>query len=93
MTSLESSDTVSAAEGHDGILTIRGGGQARAWYGIKYKAGPLENEAGDFIFIAPGVPHEVFNLSAADPVVAIVARSDASEWENIVPFERPRVGG
>ena len=45
--------------------------------------------AGDFIFIAPGVPHEVFNLSASEPVVAIVARSDASEWENIVPFERP----
>lgn len=49
----------------------------------------LENKAGDFIFIAPGIPHEVFNLSGAEPVVAIVARSDASEWEHIVPFERP----
>ena len=52
----------------------------------------LENAAGDFIFIAPGVPHEVFNLSASKPVVAIVARSDASEWENIVPFQRPAAG-
>ena len=145
MKPLESSGTVSPAEGHDGILTIRGGGASRAWNGIRYKAGlsarnvgaqhlsmnvatippggvayahihvgfevmlyilegrvrheygprlehVLENEAGDFIFIAPGVPHEVFNLSDSEPVVAIVARSDASEWENIVPFERP-VGG
>ncbi|HEV8629274.1 MAG TPA: cupin domain-containing protein [Thermoanaerobaculia bacterium] len=50
----------------------------------------VDNEAGDFIFIAPGVPHEVFNLSDQEPVVAVVARSDASEWEHIVPYERPR---
>jgi uncharacterized RmlC-like cupin family protein len=44
---------------------------------------------GDFIFIEPGIPHEVFNLSATEPVVAVVARADASEWEHIVPYERP----
>jgi uncharacterized RmlC-like cupin family protein len=44
--------------------------------------------SGDFIYIEPGVPHEVFNLSDREPVVAVVARSDASEWENIVPYER-----
>lgn len=49
----------------------------------------LENGAGDFIFIEPGVPHEVFNVSDSEPVVAVVARSDASEWENIVNFTRP----
>lgn len=48
----------------------------------------VENGAGDFIFIEPGVPHEVFNLSQDEPVVAVVARSDASEWEHIVPYER-----
>ena len=48
----------------------------------------VENEAGDFIFIEPGVPHEVFNMSDTEPVVAIVARSDASEWENIVNYDR-----
>jgi uncharacterized RmlC-like cupin family protein len=48
----------------------------------------VENEAGDFIFIAPGVPHEVFNMSDTDPVVAVVARSDASEWANIVSYDR-----
>jgi len=49
----------------------------------------IENEAGDFIFIEPGVPHEVFNASDTEPVIAVVARSDASEWENIVNYERP----
>jgi uncharacterized RmlC-like cupin family protein len=49
----------------------------------------LENEAGDFIFIEPGVPHEVFNMSDHEPVIAVVARSDASEWEHIIPFARP----
>lgn len=52
----------------------------------------LENGPGDFIFIEPGVPHEVFNMSQADPVVAVVARSDASEWEHIVPYARPGTG-
>src|SRR6201987_5718284 len=27
----------------------------------------IENEAGDFIFIKPGVPHEVFNISKTKP--------------------------
>ena len=48
----------------------------------------IENEAGDFIFIEPGVPHEVFNLSETDEVVAVVARSSASEWDEIVPYDR-----
>jgi uncharacterized RmlC-like cupin family protein len=61
---------------------------------VRHEFGPalehvVENEAGDFIFIEPGVPHEVFNVSATEPVVAVVARSDASEWEHIVPFKRP----
>ncbi len=48
----------------------------------------VENAAGDFIFIEPGVPHEVFNVSDTEPVVAVVARSDASEWERIIPYLR-----
>jgi uncharacterized RmlC-like cupin family protein len=61
---------------------------------VRHEYGPaleqaIENEAGDFIFIEPGVPHEVFNLSKTEPVVAVVARSDASEWEHIVNFTRP----
>jgi uncharacterized RmlC-like cupin family protein len=60
---------------------------------VRHEYGPgmrqsLDNQAGDFIYIEPGVPHEVFNLSDTEPVVAVVARSDASEWENIVPYDR-----
>jgi uncharacterized RmlC-like cupin family protein len=50
----------------------------------------VEHTAGDFIFIAPGVPHEVFNVSDTDPVVAVVARSSADEWDRIIPYERPK---
>ena len=46
------------------------------------------NEAGDFIYIKPGVPHEVFNMSDTEPVVAFVARSSADEWDNIIPYDR-----
>ncbi len=64
---------------------------------VRHEYGPglekaVENVAGDFIFIEPGVPHEVFNLSAVEPVVAVVARSDAAEWENIVGYDRPQRG-
>lgn len=53
----------------------------------------VDNGPGDFIFIEPGIPHEVLNLSDTEPVVAVVARSDASEWEHIVDYpstRRPR---
>ena len=62
-------------------------GRVRHEYGPKLRFS-IENQAGDFIFIEPGVPHEVFNVSDTDEVVAIVARSDASEWENIVDYDR-----
>lgn len=60
---------------------------------VRHAYGPglrqtIDNQAGDFIFIEPGVPHEVYNLSETDVVRAVVARSDASEWENIVPYDK-----
>ena len=62
---------------------------------VRHEYGPslehsVDNEAGDFIFIEPGVPHEVLNLSDTEPVLAVVARSDASEWEHIVDFPSTR---
>ena len=68
---------------------------------VRHEYGPnlelsVENGPGDFIFIEPGVPHEVCNLSESAPVVAVVARSDASEWEHIVEYpsaRRPPAGG
>ena len=73
-------------EGFEVMLFILQG-RVRHEYGEGLKQ-VVENEAGDFIFIEPGVPHEVFNVSDTEPVVAVVARSDASEWENIVPYAR-----
>ena len=60
---------------------------------VRHEFGPglkktVENSAGDFIFIEPGVPHEVFNMSDTEPVVAVVARSDPNEWENIINYDR-----
>ena len=43
------------------------------------------NEAGDFIYIEPGVPHEVFNIGE-EPLIAFVARSTADEWDKIVNY-------
>lgn len=60
---------------------------------VRHEYGPglkkrVDNQAGDFIYIEPGVPHEVFNLSNSEEVVAVVARSDAGEWENIITYDR-----
>lgn len=64
---------------------------------VRHEFGPglentIENEAGDFIYIKPDVPHEVFNLSDTEPVVAFVARSSAEEWDNIIPYDRSTGG-
>ncbi len=64
---------------------------------VRHEFGPgckqaIENQAGDFIYIKPGVPHEVFNMSNTEPVVAFVARSCADEWDNIVPYDRNQNG-
>ncbi len=67
---------------------------------VRHEYGPdlsmsVDNAAGDFIFIEPGVPHEVCNLSDTEPVIAVVARSDASEWEHIADYpssRRPKQG-
>lgn len=60
---------------------------------VRHEYGPgcrksVVNTAGDFIFIEPGVPHEVFNMSDTEPVVAVVARSSADEWDKIIPYDR-----
>src|SRR2546430_17367444 len=62
-------------------------GKVRHEFGDGFKQ-MIENDAGDFIFIRPGVPHEVFNMSYTEPVVAFVARSSADEWDKIIPYDR-----
>ena len=62
-------------------------GRVRHEYGDLLRKS-VENGPGDFIYIEPGVPHEVFNLSDSEPVVAVVARSDADEWAHIAKYDR-----
>ena len=62
---------------------------------VRHEYGPdlrytVDHQAGDFIFIEPGVPHEVLNLSDSEPVVAVVARSSAAEWDDIVDYPSRR---
>jgi uncharacterized RmlC-like cupin family protein len=47
------------------------------------------NEAGDFIFIPAGVPHQPINLSATEAAIAIVARNDANEQESVQAYKPP----
>ena len=40
--------------------------------------------AGDYLYIPPDMPHQPYNLSATDPCVAIIARTDPNEQESVV---------
>lgn len=59
------------------VLTRYGPGLARSTI----------NEAGDFLYIPAGVPHQPVNLSDTEPARAIVARTDANEQESVVLYD------
>jgi uncharacterized RmlC-like cupin family protein len=58
-------------------------GEAEMWFGNSLQehmvAGP-----GDYIYIPAGVPHVAANLSATEPVHAVIARTDPNEQESVV---------
>ena len=41
------------------------------------------NQTGDFLFIPAGLIHMPVNLSASEAAIAIVARNDANEQEQV----------
>jgi uncharacterized RmlC-like cupin family protein len=43
-------------------------------------------QAGDFLFVPPGVPHQAVNLSETERAVALIARNDAGEHERVVSY-------
>ena len=45
-------------------------------------------EAGDFVYIPAGVPHQPYNPTDV-PVPAIVARADPNEQESVILIEEP----
>ena len=70
-----------------GIYVLEGRVETR--YGERLESSVV-SEAGDFLFIPPGVPHEAVNLSATEPARALVARNDPAEQDNVVPYDRTR---
>jgi uncharacterized RmlC-like cupin family protein len=48
------------------------------------------SEAGDFLFVPPGVPHEAINLSATESARAVVARNDPAEQDKVEPYVAAR---
>jgi uncharacterized RmlC-like cupin family protein len=71
-------------DGHETTLYIIKG-RAETKYGEKLEQSSI-NEAGDFIFIPPNVPHQPINLSDTEEVIAVVARSDPNEQESVVLY-------
>ena len=69
-----------------GIYVLEGRVETR--YGARLESSVV-SEAGDFLFIPPGVPHEAINLSASEPARALVSRNDPAEQDNVVPYEGP----
>lgn len=73
---------------HDGyettIYIIQGRAETR--YGINLEHSTI-NEAGDFLFIPPNLPHQPINLSDSEQVIAVVARNDPNEQESVVVYD------
>jgi len=69
------------------IYVLEGRVETRWGEGLAHS---VVSEAGEFLFIPPGVPHEAINCSATEPARAIVARNDPAEQDNVVPYEGER---
>jgi uncharacterized RmlC-like cupin family protein len=78
---------VADAHLHDGYETAiyQLSGRVETRYGDGL-AESVVTGAGDFLFIPPGVPHQPRNLSDTEPATAVVARNDARDEENVVPY-------
>jgi uncharacterized RmlC-like cupin family protein len=61
-------------------------GNVQTFYGENLSKSVINTE-GDFIFIPEGVPHQPVNLSGSEAAVALVARNDANEQENVQVYK------
>ncbi len=73
---------------HDGFETVIYiiEGKAETRYGKNLEHSSI-NQAGDFLFIPPNLPHQPVNLSNTEQVIAVVARNDPNEQESVVVYE------
>ena len=62
------------------IYLLQGTVETRYGTGLRQR---VVNRAGDFIFIPADLPHQPVNLSATEPAIAIVTRSDPNEQESV----------
>jgi uncharacterized RmlC-like cupin family protein len=58
-------------------------GEASMWYGKDLKE-HLTVKAGDFLYIPANVPHQPYNPSASQDVIAVIARTDPNDQESVV---------
>lgn len=57
-------------------------GEMVIWFGERLDE-KLVARPGDFLYIPSGVPHLVLNGSDTEPAVAVLARTDSSEQEDV----------
>ena len=67
-----------------GIYVLEGRVLTRWGHALEHE---VVSEAGYFLFVPPGVPHEAINLSATGPARAVVARNDPAEQDKVEPFQ------
>jgi uncharacterized RmlC-like cupin family protein len=67
------------------IYLLQGHVETRYGDGLKKS---VINEAGDFLFVPPDVPHQPINLSKTEPAIAIVARNDPDEQEHVILYPK-----
>lgn len=58
-------------------------GEVGMWYGDRLEQ-HMVSRVGDFVYIPADTPHLPYNLSATEPAVAVVARTDPNEQESVV---------
>ena len=66
-----------------GIYVLEGRVRTRWGEALEHE---VVSEAGDFLFVPPGVPHEAINLSDSEPARAVVARNDPAEQDKVEPY-------
>jgi uncharacterized RmlC-like cupin family protein len=66
------------------IYVLQGRVETRYGDGLRRS---VVNEAGDFLFIPPDLPHQPVNLSQDEPAIGLVARNDPNEQESTVLYD------
>jgi uncharacterized RmlC-like cupin family protein len=76
-------------EAHEtAIFVLEGAAEMRHGPNLEHV---MQAAAGDFIYVPAGVPHQPYNPHA-EPVRAVIARTDPNEQESVVLVEAPAPG-